>query len=81
MSNDNSVVQNIKCYEFNKNSLWLSIVHNKLWNRYSLDITRNFSYIKNHEIKKSSSSTYSNLTAATTLIDQHPLDYQLAKKL
>ena len=52
MSNYNSVVQRIKCYEFNKNSLWLRIVHNKLWNRYSFDITRKFSYTKTVKPKK-----------------------------
>ena len=81
MSNYNSVVQSIKCYEFNKNSLWLSIVHNKLWNRYSLDITRKFSYTKDGETKEGSCSTYLNLIAAKGLVDQLPLAYQLAKKL
>ena len=81
MSNYNSVVQSIKCYEFNKNSLWLSIVHNKMWNRYSLDITRKFSYTKDGQTKEGSCSTYLNLIAAKALVDQLPLASQLAKKL
>ena len=81
MADNNSVVQSVKFYEFGKNSLWLSIVHNKQWNRFSLDITRRFSYIKNGETKLGSSSTYLNLTAAKALLDQLPLAYQLAKKL
>ena len=52
MANYNSVVQSIKCYEFNKNLLWQSIVHNKLWNRYLLDITRKFRYTKDGETKE-----------------------------
>ena len=81
MANYNSVVQSIKCYEFNKNSLWLSIVHNKLWNRYSLDITRKFRYTKDCETKEGSCSTYLNLIAAKALVDQLPLAYQIAKNL
>ena len=81
MSNYNFVVQSIKCYEFNKNLLWLSIVHKKLFNRYSLDITRKFSYTKDGETKEESCSTYLNLIAAKALVDQLLLAYQLAKKL
>ena len=80
MSNYNSVVQSIKCYEFNKNSLWLSIVHSKLWNKYSLYITRKFSYTKDGKTKEGSCSTYLNLIGAKALVDQLPLAYQLAKK-
>ena len=46
MASNNLVVLSIKCYEFGKNLLWLSIVHNKQWNRYLLYITRKFSYTK-----------------------------------
>ena len=81
MADNNSVVQSVMLYEFGKNSLWLSIVQNKQWNKFSLDITRQFSYIKNGETKKGSSSTDLNLTAAKALVDQLPLGYQLAKKL
>ena len=56
MADNNSIVQSVKFYEFNKNSLWLSIVHIKLWNRFSLDITRQFSYIKDGETKEGSSA-------------------------
>ena len=79
MSNYNFVVQSIKCYEFNKNSLWLSIVHNKLWNKYSLDITRKFSYTKDGENNKKSCNIYLNLIAAKALVDQLSLAYHLAK--
>ena len=51
MVNYNSLMQSIKCYEFNKNSLWLSKVHKKLWNRYSLVITRKFRHTKDGETK------------------------------
>ena len=81
MSNFNSVVQSIKCYEFNINLLWISIVHNKLSNRYLLDITRKFSYIKHGKTKEGFCSTYLNLIAAKAIVDQLALAYQLAKKL
>ena len=81
MSNYNFIVQSIQCYEFNKTSLWISIVHNKLWNRYSLDITRKFRYTKDGETEEGSCSTYLNLIAAKALVDQLTLAYQLAKNL
>ena len=81
MSNYNSIVQSIKFYEFNKNLLWLSVVHIKLWNRYSLDIMRKFSYTKDGETKEGFCNTYLNLIAAKALVDQLPLSYQLAKNL
>ena len=52
MSNYNTVVQSINCYEVNNNSLWLSIVHNKVWNRYWLDIARKLSNNKDGETKQ-----------------------------
>ena len=77
----NFVVQSVKFYKFGKNSFWLSLVHNKQWNRFLLDITRKFNYIKDGETKEGSSRTYLNLTAAKALIDQLQLAYQLSKKL
>ena len=68
MSDNNSVVQSVKFYEFGKNSLWLSIVHTKQWNRFSLDITSQFSYIKDGESKEGFSSTYLNLPVAKALV-------------
>ena len=81
MADNNSVVQSVKFYEFGKNSLWLSIVHNKQWNRYSLDITRKFTYTKDGETKEGASSTYLNLTAAEALVEQFGLVNKLAKNL
>ena len=69
MADNNSVVQSIKLYEFSKNSLWLSIIHSKQWNRILLDITRKFNYTKDCETKKGSSTIYLNLTATKALID------------
>ena len=51
MADNNFILQSVKFYEFGKNSLWLGIVHNKQWNRYSLDITRKFTYTKDGETK------------------------------
>ena len=49
MADNNFLVQNVKFYKFWKNTLLLSIVRNKQWDRFSLDITRKFSYIKDGE--------------------------------
>ena len=49
MADNNFIVQSVKFYEFGKNTLWLSIVRNKQCNRYSLDITRKFTYTKDGE--------------------------------
>ena len=69
MADNNFVVQSVKFYEFGKNSLWLIIAHNKQWNRYSLDITRKFSYTKDGETKEGSCSTYLNPSAAKALVN------------
>ena len=74
-------VQIVKLYEFGKNSYWLNIVYNKQYNRYSLDITRKLNYTKNGEIKEEFCTTFLNLTAAKSLVDQLPLAYQFAKTL
>ena len=79
MADYNFIVQSVNLYEFGKNSLCLSIVHNKQWNRFSLDITRKFTYTKDGETKEGSCSTYLNLTAAKALVDQLPLAYQIDK--
>ena len=68
ITENNSILHSVKFYEFGKNSLWLSIVHNKNWNRHSLDITRKFLYTKDGETKEGSSSTYLNLTATKALV-------------
>ena len=81
MADNNSVVQSVKFYEFGKNSLWLSIIHNKQRNRYSLDITRKFTYTNNGETKEGASSSYLNLTAAKALVDLLQLAYKLVKTL
>ena len=70
MADNNSVVQSVKFYEFNNNSLWLSIVHNTQWNRFSLDITRKFSYTQDGKIKEGFSTIYLNLTATKALVDK-----------
>ena len=81
MVDNNSIVQSVRLYEFGKNSLWLSIVHNKQWNRYLLDIKRKFTYTKDGKTKEGSCSTYLNLSATKALVEQLPLAYQLAKGL
>ena len=81
MFDNNSIVQSVKFYEFGKNSLWLSIVHNKQWNKYSLDITRKLTYTKDGETKEGSCSIYLNLSTTKALVEQLPLAFQLAKSL
>ena len=81
MADNNSIVQNVKFYEFGKKVLWPSIVHNKQYNWYSLDITRKFTYTKDGETKEGSCSTYLHLSATKALVEQLPLAYQLAENL
>ena len=81
MDDNNSIVQTVKFYKFDKNSLWLSIVHNKQWIRFSLDITRKFTYTKDGETKERFCSTYLNLCATRALVKQLTLAYQLVKNL
>ena len=81
MADNNFIVQSVKFYEFGKNLLWLSIVHSKEWNRYSLDITRKLTYTKDGKTKEGYCSTYLNVSATKALVEQLPLTYQLAKSL
>ena len=75
------IVHYIKCYKFAKNLLWLSVVHNKQFNKYSLDITRKFSYTKDGKTKEGSFTIYLNLIAVKALVDQLQLAYQVANIL
>ena len=79
MVDNNFLVKSVKFYKVDKNSLWLSIVHNKQLNRYLVDITGKFNYTKDGNTKEGSSTIYLNLIAAKALIDQLLLAYQLAK--
>ena len=81
MADNHSVVQSVKFYEFGKNSLYLSIVHTKQWNRFSVHFTRKFTFTKDGETNEGSCNTYLNLIAAKALVDQLLLAYQFAKKL
>ena len=81
MADNNSIVQSVTFYKFEINSLWLSIVHNKQWNRYSLDITRKFTYIKDGDTKEGYCSTYLNLSGTKAMVEQLPLADQLDKCL
>ena len=70
MADNNSVVQSVNFYELSKNSLWLSIVHNKQWNRFLLDIRRKFSYTNDGETKEGLTTIYLNLIVTKALGDQ-----------
>ena len=77
MADNNFIVQSVKFYKFSKKFLWLSIVHNKQWNWYSLNITRKCT--KDGKTKEGFCSTYLNLSATKALVEQLPLVYQLVK--
>ena len=79
MAENNSVVKSVKLYDIGKNSLWLSIVHDKRYNRYSLEITRKLTNNKNNKAKEGSSTSYLSLTFAKTLVDQLSGANQFAK--
>ena len=75
MADNNSALQSVKFYKFGKTSLYISIVHNKQWNRFSLNITRKFSHTNKGEMKTSPSTIYLNLTATKPLVEQSSLAY------
>lgn len=69
MAENSCIVQCVKLYEFGKISLLLSTVHNKQFNRYSLDITLNFIYTNNGVTNERCCSIYFNLTTAKAFLD------------
>ena len=81
MAHNNSILQSVKLYKLGINSLWLSIVHHKQWNKYLLDITQKLTYTKDGKTKDSYCSTYLYLIAANALVNQLLLVYQLSKNL
>ena len=76
-----SAVHSVKLYEFCSNSYWISVVFNKQWEKYYLDITRKYTYTKDGQLKERSIITYVNLTAAAALVDKLPGVYQFATNL
>ena len=76
-----SAMQSVKFYEFGSNSYWIVVVFNKQWEKYYLNITRKYTYIKNGQSKEGSTSNNLHLTAAAALVDQLPGVYQFAKNL
>ena len=81
MAENFSTVQSVKFYEFGSNSYWIGVVFNKQWEQYYLDITRKYTYTKDGQSKQGLTSTYLNLTAAATLINQLPGAYRFTKHL
>ena len=76
-----STVQSVKFDEFGSNSYWIGVVLNKQWKKYYLDIKRKYTYTKNGQSKKGSTSTYLHLTAAAALVEHLPGVYRFAKNL
>ena len=61
--------------------MWLAIVFNNKWKKYSIHITRNYSYIKEGKTKQGSNTIFLPLSASAALIAQLTPAYQYAKQL
>ena len=81
MINQEDIIQNTKFYEHKNTSMWLAVVFNKQWKKYSLHLTRKYSYIKNGDTKLGTNKIFLPLTAAARLIGQLFSAYQFAKQL
>ena len=81
MENQEDIIQNTKFYEYKNSSMWLAVVFNKQWKKYSLHLTRKYSYIKDGETKLGTNTIYLPLIAAAGLIGQLFPAYQFAKQL
>ena len=62
------ILQNVKFYEYRKTSIWLAVVYNKQWKKYSIHLTRKYSYIKDGETKVESNTIFLPLSADAGLI-------------
>ena len=71
----------VKFYEYRNNSMWLAIVYNKKWKKYSIHFTRYYSYNKEGETKQGSNTIFLPLSASAALIAQLTPIYQYAKQL
>ena len=70
MANQEDIIQNTKFYEYKNTSMWLAVVFNKQWKKYSLHLTRKYSYIKDGETKQGTDTIFLSLTVAAGLIWQ-----------
>lgn len=61
--------------------MWLAIVYNKMWKKYSIHTTRNFSYNKNGAQNKGLTHVCLPLSASDSPNVQLSLIYQYAKQL
>ena len=81
MASDNNIVQSVKFYEFGSTYFSLAVVFNKQWKKYSLHLTRNYSYIQDDVTKQGSNTIFLSLTSAAALIGQLEPAYRFAKQL
>ena len=81
MANQEDIIQNTIFYEYKNSSMWLAIVFNKHWKKYSIHLTTKYSYIKDGEAKLGTNTIFLPFTAAGGLIGQLFPAYQFAKQL
>ena len=81
MATQNNIVQKVKFYEYRNTSMWLAVVYNNQWKKYSIHLTRTFSYMKDGETKQGSNTIFLPLSAAAALIGQLVPAYQYSKQL
>ena len=81
MANQEDIIQNTMFYEYKISSMWLAVVFNKQWKKYSIHLTRKYSYIKDGETKLGFNTIFLPLTAAAGLIGQLFPAYQFANQM
>ena len=81
MANQEDIIQNTKFYEYKNSFMWLAVVFKKQWKKYSIPLTRKYSFINNGETKQGTTTIFLPLTTSAGLIGQLVSAYQFAKQL
>ena len=81
MASSNNFIQSVKFYESGTTSFVLAVVFNSQWKKYSLHLTRNYSYTEDGVTKQGSNTIFLPITCAAALLGQLEPAYRFAKQL
>ena len=81
MASENNIILSVKFYESDTTSFSLAVVFNKMWKKYSLHLTNNYSYTQDGVRKQGSNTIFLPLTSAAALIGHLEPAYRFAKQL
>ena len=70
MANQEEIIQITKFYKYKNSFLWLAVVFNKQWKKYSIPLIRKYSFFKDGETKQNTTTIFLSLTVAAGLIGQ-----------